>query len=72
MKRKLAILGAILLAAFIFTYEGNTYQAYALDEEDLRHVLNLVPTCSLIRFDCGHAIHIEKPKAFVSALCTMI
>ena len=44
----------------------------ALDEEDLRRVLNLVPTCSLIRFDCGHAIHIEKPKAFVSALCTMI
>ena len=35
MKRKLAILGAILLAAFIFTYEGNTYQAHALDEEDL-------------------------------------
>ena len=35
MKRKLAILGAILLAAFIFTYEGNTYQAQALDEEDL-------------------------------------
>lgn len=35
MKRKLAILGAILLAAVIFTYEGNTYQAHALDEEDL-------------------------------------
>lgn len=35
MKRKLAILGAILLAAFIFTYEGNAYQAHALDEEDL-------------------------------------
>ena len=35
MKRKLAILGAMLLAAFIFTYEGNTYQAHALDEEDL-------------------------------------
>ena len=38
MKRKLAILGAILLAAFIFTYEGNTYQAYALDEEDLKWI----------------------------------
>ena len=35
MKRKLAILGAILLATFIFTYEGNTYQAHALEEEDL-------------------------------------
>ena len=35
MKRKLAFLGAILLAAFIFTYEGNTYQTHALDEEDI-------------------------------------
>ena len=34
MKRKLAFLGAILLAAFLFTYEGNTYRTYALDEED--------------------------------------
>ena len=34
MKRKLAFLGAILLAAFIFTYEGNTYRTHALDEED--------------------------------------
>ena len=34
MKRKLAFLGAILLAAFIFTCEGNTYRTHALDEED--------------------------------------
>lgn len=34
MKRKLAFLGAIFLAAFLFTYEGNTYQSHALDEED--------------------------------------
>ncbi len=34
MKRKLAFLGAILLAAVLFTYEGNTYRTYALDEED--------------------------------------
>ena len=43
----------------------------ALSEEDLRRVLALVPDCSLVRFDCGHAIHIEEPKAFVSALLTM-
>ena len=28
MKRKLAFLGAILLAAVLFTYEGNTYRTY--------------------------------------------
>ena len=34
MKRKLAFLGAILLAVSIFTYDGNTYRTHALDEED--------------------------------------
>lgn len=37
----------------------------ALSEEDLQHVLELIPDCTLIRFDCGHAIHVEKPKEFV-------
>ena len=44
----------------------------ALSEDDLRCVLELVPNCSAVRFDCGHAIHVEKPKAFVAALLTMI
>lgn len=43
----------------------------ALSDDDLQRVLELVPACSLVRFDCGHAIHIEKPKEFVSALCAM-
>ena len=37
----------------------------ALSEEDLQHVLELILDCTLIRFDCGHAIHVEKPKEFV-------
>lgn len=43
----------------------------ALSEEDLRRVLALVPGCDLVRFDCGHAIHIEEPKAFLAAVRTM-
>lgn len=43
----------------------------ALGEDDLQRVLALVPDCTLIRFDCGHAIHAEKPDAFISALLTM-
>ena len=43
----------------------------ALGEDDLQRVLALVPDCTLIRFDCGHAIHAEKPDAFVLALLTM-
>jgi pimeloyl-ACP methyl ester carboxylesterase len=44
----------------------------ALSEDDLRRVLALVPNCSLIRFDCGHAIHIEKQKEFISAILSMV
>ena len=43
----------------------------ALGEDDLHRVLELVPDCALARFDCGHAIHIEKPREFISALCGM-
>ena len=78
MKRKLAILGAILLAAFIFTYEGNTYRTYALDEEDLawiaeagqalreivddREVLALVYLCD------AYQIHREADETSASVI----
>lgn len=40
----------------------------ALSEDDLKMVLCLVPDCSVVRFDCGHGIHIEKAKEFVECL----
>lgn len=40
----------------------------ALDESDLERCLELIPECGLVRFDSGHGIHIEKPRAFVSAV----
>lgn len=40
----------------------------ALGEEDLRCVLALIPDCTLVRFDCGHAIHGERPREFLAAL----
>lgn len=43
----------------------------ALSEDDLKRVLELVPGCGLIRFNCGHGIHIEKPDAFAAALLNM-
>ena len=43
----------------------------AQNEDDLQRVLSLVPDHSLIRFDCGHGIHIERPKEFVSAILTI-
>ena len=43
----------------------------ALGEEDLRRVLALLPDCTLARFDCGHAIHVERPKEFLAALRQM-
>lgn len=57
----------VFLKAKTVIGEDEILQA-ALSEDDLQHVLELVPDCTLIRFDCGHAIHIEKQKEFLSAL----
>lgn len=40
----------------------------ALSEEDLERVSELIADCQIIRFDCGHGIHIEKPKEFIECL----
>ncbi len=40
----------------------------ALSEEDLARCLELIPHCKLARFDCGHGIHVEKPREFVQAI----
>ncbi|MBQ3969468.1 MAG: alpha/beta hydrolase [Clostridia bacterium] len=40
----------------------------ALSEDDLARVCQLVDDCEVIRFNSGHAIHIEKEKEFVQAM----
>lgn len=40
----------------------------ALSEEDLKRVSELVADLQIVRFDCGHGIHIEKPKEFIECL----
>lgn len=40
----------------------------ALSEEDLNRVSELIVDCQIVRFDCGHGIHIEKPKEFTKCL----
>lgn len=40
----------------------------ALSEEDLKRVCRLIPACQVVRFDCGHGIHGEKPKEFAKYL----
>ena len=37
----------------------------ALTEEDLKRVTELISDCCVVRFECGHGIHNEKPKEFV-------
>lgn len=43
----------------------------ALSEEDVQRVSDLIPDCRVARFDCGHGIHLEKPKEFVRCLVEM-
>lgn len=40
----------------------------ALSEEDLNRVSALVADLQIVHFDCGHGIHIEKPKEFIACL----
>lgn len=43
----------------------------ALSEEDLKRVSELVDDLQIVRFDCGHGIHIEKPGDFIECLLTL-
>lgn len=43
----------------------------ALNEDDVKKVSELIPDCEVVHFDCGHAIHIEKPKEFVKCLMNL-
>ena len=39
----------------------------ALRAGTLQYVLSLVSDCFHIRFDCGYAVHMEKPREFIVA-----
>lgn len=43
----------------------------ALSEEDVKRVCELIVNCEIVRFDCGHGIHFEKPKEFVKCLLSL-
>ena len=43
----------------------------ALNEEDLKRVSELVADCQILRYDCGHGIHIEKPDEFIECLLNL-
>ena len=40
----------------------------ALGEEDVARVLGLIRDCTVVRFDCGHGIHTDKPKEFLQCV----
>lgn len=43
----------------------------ALNEDDLERLSGLVDDLQIVRFDCGHGIHIEKPKEFTECLLNL-
>lgn len=44
----------------------------ALSDEDVKRVSELINHCTVIGFDCGHGIHIEKKKEFVACLLRLL
>lgn len=43
----------------------------ALSEDDLGKAAELIADLQIVRFDCGHGIHVEKPKEFIECLITL-
>lgn len=43
----------------------------ALKDEDVQRVSELIGNCKIVPFDCGHGIHVEKPKEFVKCLLNL-
>lgn len=43
----------------------------ALNEDDLKKITELIADCQIVRFDCGHGIHTEKPKEFIECLSNL-
>lgn len=50
------------------TISENGILMAALSEDDLEKVTELIADCQVVRFDCGHGIHTEKPKEFIECL----
>ena len=44
----------------------------ALSENDLEMITDLVKDFHIIRFNCGHGIHMENPKKFTECLVNLI
>ncbi len=40
----------------------------ALSEDDVNRVAEWMDDCTVVRFDCGHGIHVEKPKEFIQTI----
>lgn len=43
----------------------------ALSEDDLERAADLIGDCQIVRFDCGHGIHIENPKKFIECMSAL-
>lgn len=44
----------------------------ALSEEDVQRTAKLVTDCTVVRFDCGHGIHIEKRNEFIDCILSLL
>lgn len=53
------------------TFSADGILMAALSEEDLNQVSEWIADFQTVRFDCGHGIHVEKPKEFVKCLLSL-
>ena len=54
------------------TISENGFIQGALTDEDLKQVSKLIRNIKIEYFDCGHGIHSEKPREFISCINQMV
>lgn len=66
MLSKITCSTRIMKAQTLLSDDGTLY--CAMSDEDAERACSLIKRCSVINFDCGHGIHYEKKREFLSAM----
>lgn len=53
-------------------YDDDNVLLAAMSEEDASLALDLINDCELVKFACGHGIHMEKSDEFINALINFV
>ncbi len=65
--KKISCNTLLMKAKTAYDKDGHILLA-AMSEEDAQLVKKMVDKCKIMRFECGHGVHIEKEREFIRAI----